>query len=72
MNENLKLLDGYAVTLEIYKENEEMWCYIVADRSQVRGTGKKYSVTCIADVSKALNQVLVGAVEYEMQNLKEE
>ena len=68
MNENIKLLCDYEINIEIYCDNGKVQCYIATDHA----TAEYFPVTCIADVSKALDQVLVDAVKYEMQKLEEE
>jgi len=68
MNENIKLLCDYEINIEIYCDNGKVQCCIATDHA----TAEYFPVTCIADVSKALDQVLVDAAEYEMQKLEEE
>lgn len=72
MNENIKLLCDDEIHIEIYRDNAKVWCYIVVDHGHVRGTGEHFPITCIADISNALDQVLVDIVKHEMQKLEEE
>lgn len=66
MNKNVFLLDGYAVTCEIYCEGGKPWVYIATEHSSgVRFSGMKFPITCIADVERELGKVLVDIVQRE-------
>ena len=59
MNKNVFLLDGFEITGEIYCFNGMMWVWFTTGN----GTGIKFPITCIADVERALGQVLIEAVQ---------